>query len=153
VSSADSDLHDHGRGPAQTLVDTEQHIGTHNPAPARRPNDEQWHREPREPAGNEERLAADPVGELPREEVGERFDDAKADKEGKDGGLRHEPKVRLGDEWDDGALEPHHRSDEGIDDDEQRELTPVGAEAEPDGRRPLRQRRSDWRLPPARWGH
>src|SRR5207247_9019498 len=91
--------------------------------------------------------------ELPGEQVGERFDDAEADQEGKDDSLRDEPEVCLGDEWDDGALEPHHRSDEGIDDDEQRELTPVGAEAEPDGRRRLRQRRSDWRLPPTRWDH
>src|SRR5207253_5835445 len=108
---------------------------------------------PREPARDEQRLAAEPVGELPGEQVGERFDDAEADKEGKDDGLRDEPKVCLGDEWDDGALKPHQRSDEGIDDDEQRELTPVGAQAKPDGRRRLRQRRSDWRLPPARWGH
>src|SRR5207237_8070894 len=101
---------------------------------------------------DEERLAADPVGEVPGKQVGERFDDAEADKEGKDDGLRDEPEVRLGDERDDGALEPHHRSDEGIDDDEQRELTPVGAEAETDGRRPLRRRRSDWPLPRAPWG-
>src|SRR5213079_1006923 len=69
------------------------------------------------------------------------------------GGFRNEAEVSLGDQREDGAFEPHHGADEGIDDDEQRELTPVGAEAEPDGRRRLRQRRSDWRRPPARWGH
>src|SRR5207302_1799258 len=82
----------------------EQHVGEHDPTPTRRPDDEQRHREPREPACDEQRLAADPIGELSGEQVGERFDDAKADKEGKDDGLRDEPEVRLGDEWDDGAL-------------------------------------------------
>src|SRR5438477_436335 len=104
---------------AQALVDTEQHVGEHDPAPARRPDDEQGHREPGEPDRDEQRLAADPVGELPGEQVGERFDDAKADQEGQDDGLRDEPRVHLGNERDDGALESRHRSDEGIDRDEQ----------------------------------
>src|SRR5205809_888980 len=72
------DLHDHGRGPTQALVDTEQDVGEHDPPPARRPDDEQRHREPREPPRDEQRLASDPVGEMPGKQVGQRFDYAKA---------------------------------------------------------------------------
>src|SRR5439155_10845254 len=110
------------------------------------------HWEPCEPARDQERLASDPVSELAGEEVRQRLHDAEADEKGENDGFRNEAKVGLGDQREDGALEPHHGTDEGVDHDEQRELAPVWAEAEPDGGRRLRQRRSDWRLPPARWG-
>ena len=36
-----------------------------DPAPRRRPDEQQRHRQPDEPAGDEDRLAAEPIGEAP----------------------------------------------------------------------------------------
>ena len=38
------DLHDHSHGPSEALIDTEQHVGGHDPIPAGRPNDHEGDR-------------------------------------------------------------------------------------------------------------
>src|ERR1041385_1681676 len=86
-----------------------------------------WPGRARQPAGDQERLASDTVGELRREQVRQGLDRTEADGKGEDDGLRSQAKVGLGDQREDGALEPHHGADEGVDHDEQRELAPVGA--------------------------
>ena len=85
------DLHDHGRGPRESLVDAEQHVGDDDPAPRRRPHQQQRHRQADQPSRHEHRLAAHPIGKRPGEEVGDGFDRAEGDDEGERGGERGEP--------------------------------------------------------------
>src|SRR5262249_61830837 len=55
----------------------------------------------------------------------------KAHDEGRDGGLRAEAEFLLAQEWQDGALQAYHGADEGIQDDEQRELREILPQPEP----------------------
>ena len=70
------------------------------------------------------------VGEPAGEVVGERLGDAEDDDEREDRGPCREMEVLLGDRRQDAALHADHRADERVDDDEQRELREVRAEAE-----------------------
>ena len=45
-------LHNHRRRPAQPLIDAQQHIGKDHPAPTGGQNDQEWHGQPGQPAGN-----------------------------------------------------------------------------------------------------
>ena len=85
------DLHDHRRRPGESLVDAEQHVGEDDPAPRRCPHQQQRHRQADQPARDQDRLAADPIGERPGEEVGGRLDRAEGDDERERGGERGEP--------------------------------------------------------------
>ena len=57
------DLHDHRRRPGQALVDAEQHVRRDHPAPGRRPDEQERNRQADQPAGDQDRLAAEAVGE------------------------------------------------------------------------------------------
>ena len=85
------DLHDHRGGPGEALVDAEEHVGEHHPAPRRRPHQQQRDREADDPAGDEHRFASVPVGQGAGEEVGGRLHDAEGDDERQRGGERGEP--------------------------------------------------------------
>jgi hypothetical protein len=63
-------------------------------------------------------LASQTVREPARQVVGQRLGQAEDDDEGDDPGPRGEVEVLLGDRRKDAALQPHHRADEGVDDDE-----------------------------------
>ena len=125
------DLHDHGGRPGEALVDAEQHVGEHHPAPRRRPHQQQRDRQADEPAGDEHRLAAEAVGEGAGEEVGRRLDDAEGDDERQRGGERGEPELLVGEQRQDGAFLADHPADEGVDGDEQGELGEVLPQPEP----------------------
>jgi hypothetical protein len=45
-------------GPGQALVDAEQHVGGDDPAPVRCPDQQEWYGQAKEPAGDEDGLAA-----------------------------------------------------------------------------------------------
>ena len=124
------DLHDHGRGPGEALADAEQQIGKQNPGPGRRPHQDEWHGHRNEPARDEDQLAADSVRQMPRKIIGERLADAEDDDERQHCSPRRQRKFVFGDRRQNAAFQAHHRTDERIDDDEQRELPQVGAQAQ-----------------------
>ncbi len=124
-----------------------------DPVPARRQHDDDRHRQAEEPAGNEDLLAADAVGEASGEQVGQRLDDAEGDDEGEGDRARGQAELLLGQERHDGPLQPDHAADEGVDQDQEAELLPVLAQTEPDRRRGrARRRHSGWLPPPDRSG-
>src|SRR5262249_35210068 len=55
---------------------------------------------------------------------------AEDDDQGEDRGLRRKVEVLFADRWQDGPLQADHRADEGVDDDEQRELPDVLTQSE-----------------------
>src|SRR5207302_964169 len=74
-------LHDDGHGPGKTLIDTEQCVRGHHPAPGGAPADHERNWKPEEPARDEQVLASIKVGQMPGEEVGEGLHDSEADDE------------------------------------------------------------------------
>jgi hypothetical protein len=71
--SDEVDLHDDGHGPGQPLVDAEQDVRGHDPAPAGRHGDQDWDREGKRPAGYQQPPPAGALRERPGAEVGERL--------------------------------------------------------------------------------
>ena len=122
------DLHNDRGGPTQTLVDAQQHIGEHNPSPGWSEDDQKWHGQSKQPARDEHPLATNTVTESARKEVGSRFDDAEAHNEGEDSYGGSQTEHLLTKQRHDAALESHHTADKGVDDDQQRELLPVGTQ-------------------------
>ncbi len=116
------------------MIDAEEHVRSDDPAPARREGDHRRDRKRQEPAENEEPLATDLVGEHAGTEVREGLRDAERDDEGEDREARLEAELLLADEGQHASLETHHRPDEGVEPNEQRELRGVRAEPEPDRR-------------------
>src|SRR5205823_4037945 len=142
------DLHDHRHRPRHRLVRAEEHVGEIDPPPRGRPDDEKRHGQGEEPADHQDRLAPDAVGRPRGDEVDDRLRHAEAHDERRDGRLRAEPEFLLAEERQHRALQPHHRADEGVQDDEERELREVLAqpEATVGGLRPTRVAHSPVRL-------
>jgi hypothetical protein len=90
--------------------------------------------QPDKPAEDENALAAPRIGELAGNEIGQGFDNAKADDEGYDNRRRGNAEFFRPDQRHDRSLDPNHAADKGVDQDEQRELPPVFLEPEPDAR-------------------
>ena len=129
------DLHDDRRRPGEALVHAEQHVGEHDPAPARSPDQQQRHGKADDPTGDEDGLAADAVGERAREEVGDRLDDTERGDERQRGGERGEVERPYCEQRQHGPFLADHPADEGVDADEQRELREVLAQTQTDGPR------------------
>ena len=127
------DLHHHGGRPGQPLADAEQDVGEDDPAPGRRPDQQQRDRDGDEPAGDQDRFAAEPVGPGSGEVVGGGLGQAEDEDEGQPGGVRLEAELALPQQGQDGALLAEHAADEGVDRDEQGELGGVLPQPEPDG--------------------
>src|SRR5207302_253517 len=72
-----------------------------------------------------------PVGEVPGGEVGCCFDETEGDEERESRRRGSNREVAPGEQRQHGAFGADHGTDERIDDDEERELAPVGGEAEP----------------------
>ena len=138
------DLHDHGRRPREPLVDPEQHVGEDDPAPRRRPDEEQRHRQPDEPAGDEDGLAPEPVRESARDEVGPGLGHPERDEERQGRGDARKAEDLGREQRDDRPLLADHPADERVDRDEQRELAEVLAQPQPD-RCAIRSRRAPHR--------
>jgi hypothetical protein len=127
------DLHDDGHRPGKPLIDAEQGVGGDDPAPAGRPHDHERNREPEEPTEDENTLAAPDIGELPGDQVGKRLDDSEADDERHHEGGGRDAELFRTDQRHDRALDADHTADKGIDEYQQRELSPIGTQAEADG--------------------
>ena len=78
------------------------------------------------------RLRPHTIGELSGDQIGERLDHAEADDEGDDKRRRGDAELFRADQRHDRALDPDHAADEGVDQDQQRELRPVLLEPKPD---------------------
>ena len=82
VSRTDEvDLHqDRGR-PCQTLVDPEKHVRRDDPGPVRGQDQQERDGHPDEPAGHENGLPSDAVGQRSRDQVRDRLGQAECDQE------------------------------------------------------------------------
>ena len=123
------DLHNHGGGPAETLVDAQQHVREDHPTPGRSEDDEERNRQPNEPAHHQHPLAPDAITESARKEVGQRFHHTETHDEGENSRGGSQAEDPLPEKWHNAALQSHHATNEGIDDYQQRKLLPVGAQA------------------------
>jgi hypothetical protein len=123
------DLHHHRHRPAQPLVDAQQHVGGDDPAPAGREDQQEGHRQPDQPAPNQDVLAAEAVGQRAREQVDQGLDHAEADDEADDDGVQTQAEGFGAQQRHDGALKANHAADKGVDQHQQRELRQVGAQA------------------------
>ena len=85
------------------------------------------------PAGDEDRLAADAVGERACEEVGDRLDHTERGDERQRGGEGREVERPHRQQRQHRAFLADHPADEGVDADEQRELREVLAQAQTNG--------------------
>jgi hypothetical protein len=112
----------------------EQHVGEQDPAPRRRPHQQEGHRDRDQPAADQDLLASEAVGPAAGEVVGQRLGHAEHDDERQHRRARGEVKLLLGDRRQDAALHADHRADERVDDDQQGELRQVLADAEPQAR-------------------
>src|SRR5207244_897592 len=115
------DFHHDGHGPRESLARAEERVGPHDPAPRRRPYDEDGDGCAKQPAGDEHALAAKAIAEPSGYDVRDRLDDAERRDEGEHGGRRAESKLPLAKQGQDGALEADHRADKRVDEDEQPE--------------------------------
>ena len=126
------DLHDHRGRPGQALVDAEQHVGRDHPAPGRRPDQQQRHRQADQPAGDQHGFAAVAVRQRAGGEVGRRLDGPKATM--KVSAAVNAPQARRLRSASSGstrALLADHPADQGVDRDQQGELGQVGPQPQP----------------------
>ena len=99
----------------------------------RRPHQGEWHRRRHKPARDQHMLAAKPIRHSAGSVVGQRLRDAEHDDERQDCAARRELKLALREHGQDASLEADHGADEGIHDNEQRELKRVRAKAQANG--------------------
>ena len=79
-------------------------------------------------------LCLHPSASCPGDEIGQRLDHAEADDEGDHKRCRRYPELFRSDERDDRPLDPDHSAHQGVHQHQERELTPILAQPEPDGR-------------------
>ena len=127
------DLHVHGHRPGEPLTDPEEHVRADDPCPRRSVCQHERHRQADDPAGHQHGLAREAVRQQARHEIHAGLDDAEGDDEREDHHLRADVELLSADERNDGALEPHHAADEGVDEDEERELREVLPQPEAHG--------------------
>ena len=126
-------LHDDGRRPGQTLADAEQEIRKQDPVPARRPHEEDGHRDGDQPSGHQHVLATYTVRQSAGAVICDRLRHPEHDDEREHRGTRGEVELLRRDRREDAAFQADHGADKGIHDDEQRELTEVFAETKAHG--------------------
>jgi hypothetical protein len=85
-----------------------------------------------DPAGDQQTTAAEPVGETAGDEVRDRLRDPEADDERQHRAAGRDAELALRDEREHRTLQPDHPADEGVDQDEQGELSPVRGQTEDD---------------------
>jgi hypothetical protein len=122
--SHEVDLHDDRHRPVIAWF-AEEDIGEIDPPPGRRVDDQERDGQREEPSGDQDWLPSDPVGDARGQQVEDRLGDAEAHDEGSDGGLRAEAELLLAQERQHRPLQADHGADEGIQDDEQRELRKI----------------------------
>ena len=84
--------HDRGR-PGESLVDAEQHVGEHHPSPGGGPHEQQRDGQGEDPPGDQDRFAAEPVGECAGEEIRRCLHGTEGDDEGERRGEGGEPEL------------------------------------------------------------
>src|SRR5579883_3212962 len=126
------DLHDDGGGPGQALVDAEQHVREHDPAPRGSVDQQCGHGQCDQPAGDEHGLAPVAVGQGAGEEVGDRLGRAEGGDVGQCRCIGGEVEDIAGEQRQDGAFLTERAADQGIDRDQEGELGEVGAQPEAD---------------------
>ena len=124
------DLHVHGHRPRESLVQAEQRVRGDHPAPRRREDDDERHRQADEPAGDQDRPAREALREASGEEIREGLRQPERRDERDRDGLRGDAELVPREHRQDRPLQPDHAADERVGRDEQRELLPVRAEAE-----------------------
>ncbi len=117
----------------ETLADAEQEVRKQNPVPARRPHQEEGHRNGDQPPSHQHVLAPDAVRQSAGAIVGERLRHTEHHDEGQHGGARGELELLLRDRRQDAALQADHGADERVDDHQQRELREVLAQTQTHG--------------------
>ena len=132
VRADEVDLHHDGHGPGEALVDAEQDVGGHDPAPARGDGDQEGNRQRDRPTGDQEPAAAESLRERAGAEVRQRLGEPEGDDERQHRCLGRQGEVSRSDDRQGRALEPDHRADERVDDDQQGELREVLAQPELD---------------------
>jgi hypothetical protein len=126
------DLHHHGHGPRQALVDAQQDVGRDDPAPARRHGDQQRDGQRHGPAGDQQAPPSGALRERSRAEVRERLGETEGDDERQHRGAGAQVELLAADKRQRRALEADHRADERVDGHQQRELRGVLAQPEAD---------------------
>ena len=129
------DLHDDRGRPGEPLVDAQEDVREHHPRPGRRPDEEKRHRHPDEPAGDEDGLAAEAIGQRSCDEVRRCLHRTEGEDEAERRGVGIEVKGSLPEQGQHGAFLPDHPADQGVDPDEKGELGEVGPDPEADRRR------------------
>ena len=124
------DLHQDRRRPGQALVDPEQDVGRDDPAPVGRQDQQERDGQTDEPAGDQDRLPPDAIGQRAGDEVGDRLGQAERDEERERGGRRRQAEHLDPEQRHDRPLLPDHPADERADPDEQRELAGILTQAE-----------------------
>jgi hypothetical protein len=109
------DHHVHRHRPGERLIDAQQHVRSDHPRPRWRPDQQQRHRQPEQPADPEHLPAPDAVGPGASEQVGDGFGDPEADDERGECTADLQPEGVAPEEWNHGTLEPHHPTDEHVD--------------------------------------
>src|SRR5712692_831643 len=124
------DLHHDRHRPRETLVYAEEQVREDDHPPALSESDQQGHGQGKQPAGDEQPLAACAVGERTGGEVRQRLGGAEGDDEREDRGVGAETEVLLADERQDAPLEADQRPDERVQANEEGELRRVRPQPE-----------------------
>src|SRR6185369_2749022 len=95
------------------------------PRPARSPHQEERNWRGDEPSADKNELPSEAIRQSSCDVIRQRLGDAEDDDEGENRGLRREVELLFRDRRQEGALQSDHRTDEGVDDDEERELPQV----------------------------
>jgi hypothetical protein len=124
------DLHDHGRRPRQPLVQPQEDVRDDDPAPCRRPDEQQRYGQPNEPARHENRLATKAIGHRAGNQIRAGLRDSEGDEKGENGADTGDTEDVRGQNRQEGSLLADHPADERIDANQQRELAKVRAQPE-----------------------
>ena len=124
------DLHQHRRRPGQALVDPEQDVGGHDPAPVGRMDQQERDGQTDEPPGDQDRLPSEAIRHRAGDEIGDGLGQAERDEEREGGGRRRQAEGRDSEQRHDRPLLPDHPADERADPDEQGELAGILTQAE-----------------------
>lgn len=109
-------LHDDRGRPGEALTDPQEDIGKDDPAPVRRPHQQERNRRCCEPAGNKNRFASPPIAKPAGKIVGSGFGHAEHGDERENCSEFLEPKLLLRQCRQYAALHAYHGTDERIDD-------------------------------------
>jgi hypothetical protein len=106
-------------------------LGAYNPRPRRPVSEDERDWKADEPSRDQHGLAGESIRQQAGGEIDECLDQAEGDDEREDDDLGADPELLGTDQGDDRALQAHHPAHERVDEDQQPELRPVLAQAEP----------------------